>query len=161
MKRLAMIVGVVLLAGAVAAPVFAWGPGWGWGHHMMGYWGGNPGYYGGYGNLSPEQRDQLNALDQKFYDETADLRNQMWTKSSELNAILSSANPDLEKAKTLQKEINDLRSKLDEKRLNYELEARKIAPQEQQGQAYAGGGYGYHMRGYGPGMGYGPGACWN
>jgi zinc resistance-associated protein len=160
MKRLATIFGVVLLAGAVAVPVFAWGPGGGWGHHMMGYWGGDPGYAARYENLAPEQRIQLDALNQKFYDETANMRDQLWSKSSELDSILSSANPDLEKAQALQKEISELRAKLDEKRLNYELEARKIVPEEQPEGSYA-GGYGDHMGGFGPGMGYGPGACWN
>jgi zinc resistance-associated protein len=160
MKRLAMILGVMVLVGVVALPVFAWGPGWGWGHHMMGYWGRDPGYAGGYGNLSSEQRSQLNALDRKFYDETADLRNQIWTKSAEVDSIVNTANPDFEKAKALQSEIGDLRARLDEKTLNYQLEAHKIVPQEQPGEAYA-GGYGNHMGGFGPGMGYGPGACWN
>jgi zinc resistance-associated protein len=160
MKRLATIFGVVLLAGAIAFPVFAWGPGGDWGHHMMGYWGGNPGYVGGYESLAPEQRSQLDALNQKFYDESADLRSQLWSKSSELDSILNSAHPDLEKAKAFQKEIGELRAKLDEKRFNYELEARKIVPQKQRGEDYA-GGYGYPMEGFGPGMGYGPGACWN
>jgi zinc resistance-associated protein len=159
MKRLAMILGIVVLVGAVAVPVFAWGPGWGWGHHMMGYWGSGPGYAGSYENLTSEQRSQLDTLNSKFYDETAGLRNQVWTKNSQLDSILNRPNPDLEKAKALQKEISELRAKLDEKRLSYELEARKIAPQEQLGGAYA-GGYGYHMGGFGPGMGYGPGACW-
>jgi zinc resistance-associated protein len=160
MKRLAIIFGLVLLAGAMAVPVFAWGPGGGWRHRMMGYWEGDPGYVGGYETLATEQRNQLEVLNQKFYDETADLRNQLWSKSSELDSILNSAHPDLEKAKALQKETGELQAKLDERELNYELEARKIAPQEQRGEDYA-GGYGYHMGGFGPGMGYGPGACWD
>lgn len=42
MKRWVIVLGTVLLAGFVAYPVFAHGPGrgWGGGHHMMGYWGG-------------------------------------------------------------------------------------------------------------------------
>ena len=35
MKRLAMILGSVLLIGALGYPVFAHGPGWGRGHHNM------------------------------------------------------------------------------------------------------------------------------
>ena len=161
MKRFAMILGVLVLVGAVTLPVFAWGPGWGWGHHMMGYWGAYPGSTEDYGNLTSEQRNQLNALDRKFYDETADLRNQIWTKSSEVDSILNTANPDLEKAKALQKEISELRARLDEENLNYQLEAHKIVPQGQSGEAYAGGWYGHHMGGFGPGIGYGPGSCWN
>lgn len=157
MKRLTMILGILLLAGAVAVPVMAWGPGWGRGHHMMGYWGNGPEYGRGYGNLTPEQRSKLDALDRTFSDETRDLRDQIWTTSRELDTVLNSSNPDLEKAKALQKEISELRAKLDEKELSYELEARKIVPDERFGY-----GYGHHRGPYsGHMMGYGPGNCWN
>jgi hypothetical protein len=49
--------------------------------------------------------------------------------SDELNILLDSADPDPEKAKTLQKGISELRAKMDEKRLSYTLEARKILPE--------------------------------
>ena len=160
MKRIAMILGVMVLVGGLAAPVFAWGPGmmggygYGMGPGMMGYWGGGPGYAGAYGNLTAEQRNQLDTLSGKFYEETADVRNQIRAKSSELDSILNSANPDLERAKAIQKEINELRAKLDEKALNYEVAARKIVPQFRSDEAYASSG-GYPMGGYGPG------SCWN
>ena len=156
MKKLATIVGILLLAGAVAIPVMAWGPGMGWGRHMMGYWDNGPGYGTDYGNLTSDQQSRLDALDRKFYDETRNLRDQIWTKSEQLDVALNSATPDSEKAKTLQKEISDLRASLDEKTFNYELEARKIVPGQQAG--YGNGGwYGHHRGPYGPGMGYGHG----
>jgi zinc resistance-associated protein len=162
MKRLTTIIGILVLAGAVAVPVMAWGPHWVRGHHMMGYWGSGPEYgRGDYGNLTSEQKSSLDALDRKFYEETRDLRDQIWTKSRELDSVLNSSNPDLDKAKALQKEISDLRAKLDEKTVTYELEARKIAPDQRLGHGY-GRGYGYHMGPYGHMMGYGPGGyCWN
>lgn len=159
MKRLTMIVGILVLIGAVAVPVMARGPGWGWGHHMMGYWGCSPEYgRDNYGNLTSEQRSKLDALDRKLYEETRDLRDQIQKKSSELGRALNSSDPDLDKAKALQKEISELRARLDEKRLTYELEARKIVPDQRLGY---GGWYGHHMGPYGHGMGYGPGYCWN
>jgi len=60
--------------------------------------------------------------------------------------------PDREKVKALQKELSDLRAKIDEKRLNYELEARKIIPDDQRAGRYGRGYYGRHMGGYGPGV---------
>lgn len=170
MKKLVTALGIVLLVGAVAFPVLAHGPRWGRGHHMMGYGGGGPGYCWdngrGYGNIPEEQRTQLGNLDKKFYDETAQLRNEIWSKSEELNSLFSSANPDADKVKALQGEISDLKAKMAQERINYELEARKINPDARFGQGY-GRGYGRHMRGYGPGMGYGrhrgdygPGYCW-
>ena len=162
MKRITTIIGILVLAGAVAVPVMAWGPGWGRGHHMMGYWGSGPEYgRGDYGNLTSEQKSSLDALDRKFYEETRDLRDQIWTKSGELDSVLDSSNPDIDKAKALQKEISDLRAKLDEKTVTYELEARKIVPGQRLGYGH-GPGYGYHMGPYGHMMGHGPGGyCWN
>jgi zinc resistance-associated protein len=172
MKRLVTLLGIVVLVGAIAVPVVAHGPGWGKGHHMMGSWGDCPGYgpqHGpGYGNLTEEQRTQLDKLHQKFHDETAQLRNEISTKSRERNTLLNSPNPDTEKAKALQKEISDLRAQLAEKRLNFKLEERKIVPEARFGRGYGKGHDGHHMRGYGTGMGYGhhmggygPGYCWN
>lgn len=179
MKRLITLFGILVLVGAVAVPVLAHGPGWGRGHHMG--WGGGPGqgYCGDYGpgasNLTEEQRTKLDTLNKKFYDETAQLRNEMWTKSRELSALLNSANPDAEKARALQKEITGLRAQLAEKRLDFELEERKIAPDTRYGSGYGRGygqgygrgyghhmgGYGHHMGGSGPHMGgYGQGGCW-
>ena len=163
MKRLTTIIGILVLVGAVAVPVMAWGPGWGWGHHMMGTWGSGSEYgRGNYGNLTSEQKSKLDSLDRKFYDESKDLRDQIWTKSRELDSVLNSSDPDLDKVKALQKEINDLRAKLDEKSIDYELEARKVNPDTRFGRGYV-----HHMWGRGPGMGYGwqmggygPGACW-
>ena len=122
----------------------------------MGNWGGGPEYcYGserGYGDVTKEQRSKLEELERKFYSETTDLRNEIWAKSAELNTILNS--PDPEKVKILQKELSNLRARMDEKHLAYELEARKILPELRSSGRY-GMGYGDHMGGYGPG------GCWN
>jgi zinc resistance-associated protein len=176
MKTLIVLLGILVLVGAFAVPGLAHGPGWGRGPHM-GWWGGpGYGYYGDVGpgaaNLTQEQRTQLDNLNKKFYDETAQLRNDIWTKSGELSALLNSPNPDADKASALQKEITDLRAQLAQKRLNFELKERKIAPDARYGYGYGRGygrGYGYHMGGYGHHMmgdygahmgGYGPGGCW-
>jgi Spy/CpxP family protein refolding chaperone len=182
MKRLVIVLGILLLAGAVAVPVLARGPGGEEGYHMMGPWGSGP-----YGGLTEEQFKKFDQLNQKFYNDTADLRKEVWTKSRELSDILSSAEPDAVKAKALQKEISNLKAKLADESLNYELEARKIAPKDSYGRGYGWGsghhmwgpgpgmgygmgygppmGYGWQMGGYGPpmgpGMGYGPGGCWS
>ena len=154
MRRLFAIVGSVALVAALAVPLFAHSPGWGKGYDIMGYWGGGPGccrgFGGGYDNLTEEQRSQLDTLHQKFYDATAPLKDQIRAKSGELNALLTSPSPDAEKARALQKEISDLRAKLAEERVNFEIEERKIAPG-----GYDGRPYGWHMgsRGSRP--------CWN
>jgi len=160
MKKITTISGILLLALALAMPALAWWPDWGRGHQMMGYEDRGQGYFQQYGiggsELSRDQWNKIGKLDQEHYDETADLRNELWKKSTELSNLLNSTDPDVEKAKEIQKEINDLRAQLDEKRLSYELEARKTVPEGRLDRGYGRGmGYGPHMRGYGPG------ACWN
>jgi Spy/CpxP family protein refolding chaperone len=164
MKKILTIVGILGLAAVIAVPVMAQGPGWGRGARMAAYWGGGGQGYcwnngAGYGNLTDEQGTQLDNLYKKFYDNTADTRNQLWTKRGELNALLSSPNPDPEKAKALQKDINDLRAKLSQDRLALDLEVQKINPNARYGGWGPGAGYGRGMMGYGYGPmgGYGPG----
>jgi len=163
MKRLFLLIGSVLLVSALAVPLLAHGPGFGRGPHMMGPWGSDSGYWGqherGYGNLTEEKRTKLQELDRKFYNETAPLRNEIMAMSDELNTLLNSADPNPEKAKTLQKSLSELRAKMDEKRLAYTLETRTIIPEFRSRHRYE-GGYRHHKRGYGSGMGYHPGSCW-
>jgi len=165
MKRLTSIVGITFLSALLIVPVAVWAHSWGrGGGHMMSYWGGGPGYYDqnvrGYSTLNREQQERLADLNRKFFDETRALRDKLWSKSAELNALLSETNPDSGKVSKIQKEISELRAKIDEKAVNNEIEARKIAPDNRFGGGYA---YGHMMGGYGMGygMGYGPGACWN
>jgi zinc resistance-associated protein len=99
----------------------------------------------------------------------------MWAKKAELNVLMNTSNPDLEKAKALQKEISDLSAKMAQDRITLYAEAKKIDPDARFGQGWGrgkgfgpgpyGGGYG---GGYGPGMGRGwhrggpgQGPCWN
>jgi Spy/CpxP family protein refolding chaperone len=157
MKRLTGIVGITLLSALLFVPAAVWAHGWGYGGgHMMGNWGAGPGYYGRYNNgyttMSSKQQEQLADLNQKFFNETRPLREKLWSKSTELNALLSETNLDTGKIDKVQKEISDLRAKLDEKAVNHQIEVRKIAPDTWFGNRY---GYGPMMGGYG--MGYGMG----
>jgi Spy/CpxP family protein refolding chaperone len=188
MKKLTLILGITMLVATLSFPVFAWAHGGGRGQYNMGSWGGCTNYeteYGkGYGNLTEDQHEKLDKLNRKFYEETAQIRNKIWSKSEELNTLLNSSNLDAEKAKALQKEISELKSKLDQARINFKLEAGKINPDARFGEKYGRGrhmggghmmdfgghmgGYGQHMGGYGQHMGYGrhmggygPGGYWN
>ena len=167
-SKLTKIIGIGVLVASLAVPAVVLAHGWG-GGHMMGKWGMGPGamtpYERGYSTLPPEQRTQLDQLHRRFYEETAELRKDLWNKSTELNLMLNREDPDLEKVRTLNREINDLRSKLDEKHINYQLEVRKVTPESQFGGGY-GRFHGPRMKGFGGGMmGYGPmgsghGGCW-
>jgi Spy/CpxP family protein refolding chaperone len=178
MKKIATLAGIMALVVGLAVPALAQGPWSGRGPYAQG----GPGYcpyhggaYGGWaGNLTNEQREQLDGLYQKFFDQTAQVRSQLWAKQSELNVQLNTSKPDAEKAKALQKEISDLQAKMAEERINLVLEARKISPEAGYGRGWGyGRGFGPMRGGYGPGMGYGrgmgggwyrtgygPGSCW-
>jgi zinc resistance-associated protein len=168
MKKTAIVIGSLMLVSAIAYPVFAHGPGWGWGrgHHMMGYGGDGPRgcwqYDRGNWNLPPEQRSKMDQLRKDFYSDSDALRQEIWNKSAERDSLLNSTDPDVEKLRTLQKQISDLKSEMSQKRLDFELRARKITPEGSYGKGYGRGyrkGYG---KGYGGRMGgYGPGPCWN
>jgi zinc resistance-associated protein len=166
MKGFAAAIGVILLIAALAVPVMAWGPGWGRGGHMWGGRGGGPGSCwqdnGRSDGLSQEQRTALEGLDRKFWEETAPLRESIRSKSWELNSVLGAENLNMEKARSLQKEVSELKATMAQKRLEYELEARKIAPDSATGRTY-GKGYGKRGgRGDGRQMrGPGAGTCWN
>ena len=164
MKRYTTILGITFLIAALAVPVFAWGPGTGKRSGKMGFYGRESGYcgqpYSGSGNLTQEQRTQLDQLNKKFFDETADLRNEIRTKSTKLLDLLNSNDFDPDEVKAIQKEISDLRANIAEKRLNYELEARKFDPDVRFGRGYDAGfgqdvgptmSYGRGSRGFGPG----------
>jgi len=99
----------------------------------------------------------LGGLDQKFFNETGSLRGEIWSKKAEMNSLLNLQNPDGEKMKALQKEVSTLQAQMSEKRLNYRLEARKVAPE-----GYNGGNAGrYSERSWGSRGGRGGGGCWN
>ena len=150
MRKTLTAIGILILVGFLAAPVFAHR--WGWGKNYGGP-GAGPCWSdrGGYSGLTESQRAELGKLEEKYINETSTLRDQIWEKSAELNTLLNSPDPDAKKAQALQKEISNLKAKMGEQRLNFELEARKIAPNASFGRGY---GRGYGPRGRGYGMGY-------
>jgi zinc resistance-associated protein len=155
MKKLVITLTILGFVGALAAPVLAYRGG------KLAEWFGGPGYcwqgYGPYSNLTDSQRAELGKIEQKFYNDTAKLREEIWTKSAELSTLLNTSNPDAAKVKAVQTEISDLRAKLDQQRLDFELETRKVAPNADEAPGYS-GGYGWpHMMGgfHGPYGGYG------
>jgi Spy/CpxP family protein refolding chaperone len=97
----------------------------------------------------------MDRLEQKFSNDTAKLRDEIWTKSEELNTLLNAADPDVKKVRALQKEITDLRAEMDRQRIDFELKARKITPNSGYARGYS-RGYGRQMMGYGGGYGHGP-----
>jgi len=166
MKRNTLIItGMAFLVSIVAVSAFAHGPGWSRGKgydNMMGpnCWGsgwhnkGGHGYSqkGYYGNLSAEEIAKLDQQRSEFFKATENIRQKLYEKELALRNELAKDDLDTNKASKLQSDISKLQSNLDQERLNYEIKARKSAPNYNRGH----GGYG-PMRGYGH---HGDGYCW-
>jgi len=170
---------LAIVAGlAIAATAFAgWGRGnMGYGYHMGPGYQMGPGYgmhrgwmdgpmgYGGQGyqgNLNEEDIARLDQERQAYFEATSDVREQLYQKELELRSELAKAEPDAKKAAGIQKEISNLESQLDQKRLDQSIKMRKEFPR------FGDRGSGYGPRGYGMGRGmyggggYGPGRCWD
>ncbi|MBW2103369.1 MAG: periplasmic heavy metal sensor, partial [Deltaproteobacteria bacterium] len=111
MKKTLIVLGSLMLLAAVAYPVFAHGPGWGGGRHMTGPGGyGCPGWGRGYGGPAGEDVAALGKLRQDFVEETRTLREEIRTKSNELDRLLATENPDEERVRSLHKDLSELRA---------------------------------------------------
>ena len=110
-------------------------------------------------DLTPEQREQMKAERQTFFDATKAARQELYAKRLELRAEMAQSEPDLEKASALQKTVSELQGDLDQKRLGHIMAMRKINPDAGRGFMMEDRGMGHH--GMGHGMGYGPGNCRN
>ena len=160
MNNFVKAVAVLAIAGIVgfAATSFAgwgrggggncWGQGSGWG--QRGY-----GPSGNQGNLSNEQITRLDKERQAFFEETRNLRENLYQKELELRSELAKADPDAQKAAGLQAEISDLAAQLDQKRIDHRIKMQKDNPEFFAGRGYGKGGRGMGRGLYGQGMGRG------
>ena len=164
-----LLVAALLVLMSIAETATA-GRGMGYGHR-----GGCSGYTG---ELSEEDIKALNKERQTFFDDTRDLRQDMYQKRLELQSELAKKNPDAQKAAALQKDIAKFTEEFDQKRLDFIIKMKKINPNigrmggwgtmdddDDADCPYGGGHHGRHMGrwsgyGMGPGMmgrGYGMG----
>jgi len=155
MKRNTLIIiGIALLVSIAVVSAFAHDSGWsrgrgyghmmgtdnweqGW-HHRGGYGYGQERYYG---NLSAEEIANLDQQRSEFFKETENTRQKLYEKELALGSELAKEDPDTSKASNLQSEISKLQSELDQKRLDYEIQTRKKAPNYSRSYGSRGGGY--------------------
>jgi Spy/CpxP family protein refolding chaperone len=126
MKVKILIIGLALIA--LAGSAIAAGPGYGFGNK------GNCPTIGDRLNLTAEQKTKLNELREKHWKDTVSLRNEMQTKRLELRTLWTAPNPDKNKILAKQKELNELRGKMQAKATDYQLEIRKALTPEQAAQ---------------------------
>ena len=157
-RKLFLVLAIVGILGISVYAFADWGMGYGhggWGHHGPGWqrgWSGNQGYQG---NLNDEQLTRLNKERQAFFEETRNLRENLYQKELELRSELGKEDPDAQKAAGLQAEISDLTAQLDQKRIDHRVKIQKENPEFFAGRGYGKGGQGMGRRFYGPGMGRG------
>ena len=168
MKKFSLVFGIIMLASVTAVPIYAMGGGMagGMGGGMMDSFGsGLFDWFGkwrngsGYTNPRSEEGKQTYELDQRHYEDSTYLKYQIEMKEKALDALLNSTDPDIEKARILNRDIRELRAEADQEQRNYELGSGKMNP----GYRYQSGGRSsWGWGSYGPpvgrsshGMGYG------
>lgn len=167
--KIFMVLAIVAVLGIAVTSFAGWGRGHGgYGSHMgPGYgmhrgWADGPRGYGGRGyqsDLSAEDITRLDKERQAFFEATSDLRENLYQKELELRSELAKTEPDAKKAAGIQKEISNLESQFDQKRLEHRIKMRKDFPRSgYMGQGYGHRGMGRGMQG-GGGYGRGGGGC--
>jgi Spy/CpxP family protein refolding chaperone len=166
MRKLAIIVAMFMAVSTFALPVYAMGGGMGGG--MSGGMGGS-GMMGNFGsglfdwfqkwrngsqdtNPSGQQMEQL---ERQHDEDSAYLKYQIRMKEKELDALLNSPNPDLEKVRALHKGIQELRAEAAQEQRNYERQAGGMNPGYRPGTGNGWSSYGPPGRRGSAGMGYG------
>jgi len=143
MKKLATVLGIMLLVVVMTIPVFAKGPGWERGYGMGPGYGRDPGTgpwcnlksNAGFNlNLTAEQSAKIQSLRETHLKEVTPLRTQLFSKKAELKLLWVQIDPDKNKIMSKQKEISDLQYRIKEKSTNYRLEIHKVLTPEQQAQ---------------------------
>jgi len=156
MKRTTVALGLVGVLVLTASAALAWGPGWGRGF--------GPGYGPGpaVANLNQDQIAKIQKIQSDRYAEMAKVRNEMFTKRTELQALFREPTLDQAKIAAKQKEIAALQAQLQEKTLAARTAVAETLTPEQRAQMPAfgpgmGPGFGPGRgMGYGPRMGFGP-----
>ncbi len=78
--------------------------------------------------LTDVQKGELKNLQQKFIDDTADIRASMLTKHEQIRIFMKTSAPDKAKLQTLFNEIGDLKKEIMNKKLDMALAVKEIAP---------------------------------
>lgn len=148
---LAAVLVLSMAALALAGPGYGRGMGQGGGYHHNGM----------YSQLTPEKQAAVDAIYAKYEPKFKELRTQMWTKHSTLQAMVNGGNADEKKIAALTSELTDLRDKIgdtrDAMRAEIEKETGIVALNGRgNGRGCSGGDCGY---GQGRGQGRGQNGC--
>lgn len=109
--------------------------------------------YHSWNTLTDAEKQKLQEAQEKFRNDTDELRQDIFAKQMMLKSELAQKDPDTKRALGLQKELSELKAQFDEKRLMHLLALKDINPK-----------LGNHFSGKARGPGNGPrgggGHCW-
>jgi Spy/CpxP family protein refolding chaperone len=136
-RNLTAVLSILTMTVVFAIPAYAMGGGMGGGGMggggMTGNWGSglldwfqNWRNASGYTNSPRLDRQQMQELEKQHNEDSAYLKFQIQMKEKELDALLKSNDPDIEKVRTLHRDIRELRAEADQEQRDYELEAGKM-----------------------------------
>lgn len=130
MKKSMIVITSLLAVALLATSAFSWGNGGrGCGQGGNNYEGRGVNGANIWNDLSQEQRDELKALKQKFIDDTYEERSAMMVKHQEMRMLMETSAPDRAKIDALAEDITELRTQMQTKRIDFQLAAKKIAPE--------------------------------
>ena len=147
MKKTLIALGLVVAMLLGITYVYAGGPGFGPGHGRRNCAGGL-----GASNLTSEQQTKMQELRQKHYNEVAPFRDKMFSLRQEIRTLWSDPKADSKVIQSKTKEMSDLRDQMQDKMVQFRLEARNLLTPDQIQALGTGCG-----QGCGPGGGAGPG----
>ena len=108
-------------------------------------------------NLTQDQSKGFNDLQSEILKEIGPVSQTITQKQLEMDSLMLDVSPDPSRLAELQKEISNLQAQLDNKRLSYQLKARKILTAEQLTLVPTGCGFGFNSMRYDRPAGYGYG----
>jgi len=135
-KNLTITALAAVLTLSISAMAFA-GPGYGRGG-CGGPYGGN----GAYSQLTPEKQAAVDTIVEKYNKQFDELRTQMWTKHSTLQAMVNGGQADEAKIGKLTKEVTELRDQM------FDLRTQMSAELEKETGLTGFGGRGRHHQGF-------------
>ena len=115
MKRTIVLMSLVMAVALMASAAFA-GP---WGGRFYGMGPAVP-------SLTPEQSQQILALQQAHFEKITPIQQELWSKKMELRGLWLNQNPDQARINALQKEIFDLVDQLQQESSNLRTEILKV-----------------------------------
>jgi len=82
-------------------------------------------------NLSPEQKEKIDEMRKNYLEESKSLRTAMGERRKEFQALWKEDNPNAEKILAKLREMNEIRTELQEKMVSYWLEVHKLLKPQQ------------------------------